>query len=294
MVKDKESKKNIENTIDCKTIAQKIKNETKENINKLKEKGLHPKLTVLTNPTDEPAKAYVRNKRKVCEEVGIKFEEIPFDKNTDYAVLEKVALDKNPVVVQLPINKDIDNEETWKFINKYFCIPTRDVDGFCKDALVSPATAKGVMKIFDEITLSNFNLEGQHVCIIGRGKTCAKPLVQMMLDRNATITICHSYTNDLAEITKQCDVIVSCVGKPHLITANHVKPGAVVINVGLSINPKTGKLTGDIDFKNCKSVASCITKNIGGVGLLTTACLVENVVDLYKKNKEKGDSTYGK
>ena len=280
---DKENQKNLENIIDCKKIAKKIKNDAKENINKLKEKGVHPKLTVLTNPTDEPAKAYVRNKRKVCEEVGIEFEEIPFDKNTDYKVLEKVALAKNPVVVQLPINKDIDNEETWEFINKYFCIPARDVDGFCKDALVLPATAKGVMKIFDEIDSGNFNLEGQHVCIIGRGKTCAKPLIQMMLDRNATITVCHSYTKDLAEITKNCDVIVSCVGKPHLITKTHVKPGAVVINVGLSINPKTGKLTGDIDFENCENTASHITKNIGGVGLLTTACLVENVVELYEK-----------
>lgn len=288
------NKETLGNIIDCKKISQKIKNKAKENINKLKEKEIHPKLTVLTNPTDEPAKAYVRNKRKVCEEVGIKFEEIPFDKNTDYAVLEKVALDKNPVVVQLPINKDIDNEETWKFINKYFCIPTRDVDGFCKDALVLPATAKGAMKIFDEIDSGNFNLEGQYVCIIGRGKTCAKPLIQMMLDRNATITVCHSYTKDLAEITKNCDVIVSCVGKPHLITKNHVKPGAVVINVGLSINPKTGKLTGDIDFENCKDTASYITKNIGGVGLLTTACLVENVVELYEKNKERGNPTYGR
>ena len=282
-------KEPLRNIIDCKTVAQKTKNETKENINKLKEKGIHPKLPVLTNPTDEPAKAYVRNKRKVCEEVGIEFEEIPFDKNTDYSVLEKVALAKNPVVVQLPINKDIDNEETWKFINKYFCIPARDIDGFCKDALVLPATAKGVMKIFNEI---NYSLEEKHVCIIGRGKTCAKPLIQMMLDRNATITVCHSYTKDLAEITKNCDVIVSCVGKPHLITKSHVKPGAVVINVGLSINPKAGKLTGDIDFENCKDITSYITKNIGGVGLLTTACLVENVVELYEKIKGNGDSTY--
>ena len=286
------NKETLRNIIDCKTIAQKTKNETKENINKLKEKGIHPKLTVLTNPTDEPAKAYVRNKRKVCEEVGIEFEEIAFDKNTDHKVLEKVALAKNPVVVQLPISKDIDNEETWKFINKYFCIPARDVDGFCKDALVLPATAKGVMKIFDEIDSDNFNLEGQHVCIIGRGKTCAKPLIQMILDRNATVTVCHSYTKDLAEITKNCDVIVSCVGKPHLITKNHVKPGAVIINVGLSINPKTGKLTGDVNFAACKDKAKYITKNIGGVGLLTTACLVENIVELYEKNKEKGDSTY--
>ena len=290
MVNSKEQK-NLENIIDCKKIAKKIKNDVKENIEKLKEKGIYPKLTVLTNPADEPAKAYVRNKQKVCEAVGIEFEEIPFDKNTDYNVLEKVALAKNPVVVQLPINKDIDNEETWEFINKYFCIPARDVDGFCKDALVLPATAKGVMKIFDEI---NYSLKGQHICIIGRGKTCAKQLIQMMLDRNATVTVCHSYTKDLAEITKECDVIISCVGKPHLITKNHVKPGAVVINVGLSVNPKTGKLTGDVDFENCKDIASYITKNIGGVGLLTTACLVENVVELYKKNKEKGDSTYGR
>ena len=114
------------------------------------------------------------------------------------------------------------------------------------------------MKIFNEI---DYNLEGKEVCIIGRGKTCAKPLIQMMLDKNATVTICHSYTKDL----------------------DSIKEGAVVINVGLSVNPKTGKLTGDVDFAACKDKAGYITKNIGGVGLLTTACLAENVVELYER-----------
>lgn len=266
--------------IDCKTLSQKIKDDVKERVDKLKEKGINPKLTVLTNPDDKPSKAYVRNKRKVCEEVGIEFEEIPFNRNIEYKKLLQVANANNPVVVQLPINKDVDTEVTWEVINDCYCCPERDVDGFFKDAFVKPATAKGVMKIFNEI---DYNLEGKEVCIIGRGKTCAKPLIQMMLDKNATVTICHSYTKDLDSITNPCDVIVSCVGKPHLITDDHVKEDAIVINVGLSINPETGKLTGDVDFAACKDKASYITKNIGGVGLLTTACLAENVVELYER-----------
>ena len=266
--------------IDCKTLSQKIKDDVKERVNKLKEQGIMPKLTVLTNPDDEPSKAYVRNKRKVCEEVGIEFEEIPFNKETEYSKLSKLANANNPVVVQLPINKDIDTDETWEVINNYYCCPERDVDGFGKDALVVPATAKGVMRIFDEI---DFNLEGSHVCIIGRGKTCAKPLVQMMLDKNATVTVCHSHTKNLDFITYDSDVVISCVGKPHLITKEHICRGTVVINVGLSVNPETGKLTGDVDFAACKDKARYITKNIGGVGLLTTACLAENVVELYER-----------
>lgn len=270
--------------IDCRALSQKIKDDVKERVEKLKEKGINPELTVLTNPDDKPSKAYVRNKKKVCKEVGIKFEEIPFDENTEYNRLLQLADTDNPVIVQLPINKQIDNDVTWKVINDYYCCPERDVDGFNEDALVDPATAKGVMRIFDEI---DYDLEGSHVCIIGRGKTCAKPLVQMVSDKNATITICNSYTKDLASITKQCDVIISCVGKPHLITSDHIKNDAIVINVGLSVNSKTGKLTGDVDFKTCKNIASHITKNVGGVGLLTTACLAENVVELYEKNYQE-------
>lgn len=266
--------------IDCKALSQKIKDGVKERVNKLKEQSITPKLTVLTNPDDEPSKAYVRNKRKVCEEVGIEFEEIPFNKDTEYNKLLQLANANNPVVVQLPIYKDIDTNETWEVINNYYCCPGRDVDGFGKDSLVSPATAKGVMKIFDEI---NYDLEGKQVCIIGRGKTCAKPLIQMMLDKNATVTVCHSYTKNLASISNKCDVVISCVGKPHLITDDHIKEEAVVINVGLSVNPKTGKLTGDVDFAACKDKAEYITKNTGGVGLLTTACLAENVVELYER-----------
>ena len=152
--------------IDCKTLSQKIKDDVKERVNKLKEQGIMLKLTVLTNPDDEPSKAYVRNKRKVCEEVGIEFEEIPFNKETEYSKLLQLVDANNPVVVQLPINKDVDTDETWEVINNYYCCSERDVDGFFKDSLVYPATAKGVIRIFDEI---NYDLESKHICIIGRG-----------------------------------------------------------------------------------------------------------------------------
>lgn len=142
--------------IDCKTLSQKIKDDVKERVDKLKEKGINPKLTVLTNPDDEPSKAYVRNKKRVCEEVGIEFEEIPFNRNIEYKKLLQVANANNPVVVQLPINKDVDTEVTWEVINDYYCCPERDVDGFFKDAFVKPATAKGVMKIFDYKNLNTY------------------------------------------------------------------------------------------------------------------------------------------
>ena len=138
------------------------------------------------------------------------------------------------------------------------------------------------MKIFEEI---NYDLTGKHVCIVGRGKTCARPLVDMMLEKDATVTVCHSKTQNLADVTNKCDVIVSCVGKENLITVDHVKDDAVVINVGLTRND-AGKLVGDIDFENVKNKTSYITKNIGGVGLLTVACLMENVVNLYDLRAE--------
>lgn len=267
--------------IDCKELSKKIIEDVKKDVEELKTKGINPKLTVLTNPDDNPSKAYVKNKRKVCEETGIEFEEIPFNEETEFNKLYELASETNPVIVQLPINKALDNEVTWKVVNDYYCYPRRDVDGFSEGALVIPATANGVMRIFEEI---KYDLDGKHVCIIGRGKTCAKPLVQMILDKNATLTVCHSHTSNLSEITKTCDVVISCVGKPHLITPECLKEGAVVINVGLSIDPETNKLTGDVNFKECKKKASRITRNIGGVGLLTTACLAENVVKLYKIN----------
>lgn len=257
--------------IDCKAIAEKIKEEVKA-----KTEGKNYKLLVWTNPEDEASKVYVRNKRKAAEECGIEFEEIVLDENTSPDLMYSRIHGLEPMIVQLPINSKLNKQfvERYLMSDKY-----RDCDGLSKNALVEPATAKGVMRIFEEI---GYDLAGKHVCIIGRGRTCAMPLFPMLLKKNCTVTICHSYTKDLQSITSKCDIVISCVGKPHMITGDYIKEGAIVINVGLA-RDEDGKLKGDIDLDSVIGKASFATKNIGGVGLLTVACLMENVVELYDK-----------
>lgn len=262
------------NIIDCKEIAQKIKDNVKCVAS---EKGYE--MNVLTNPYDEPSKAYVRNKRLAAEYCSIKFNEIPLDENTKVEDLIIIKKSDIPTIVQLPMCDKL-NELQKTIALDIMNDKLLDCDGFALDSFVKPATASGVMKIFEEI---DYDLTGKHVCIVGRGKTCAKPLISMLLDKDATVTVCHSKTKDLASVTSNCDVIVSCVGKENLITVDHVKDGAIVINVGLTRNNE-GKLVGDVDFDNVKHKASYITKNIGGVGLLTVACLMENVVNLYEQS----------
>lgn len=262
------------NIVDCKEIAQKIKDNVKEAAN-----GKGYEMNVLTNPYDEPSKAYVRNKRLAAEYCGIKFNEIPLDEYTDVSVLYEIENSDIPTIVQLPMCDDLTD---WQKSAVLAIMDDKrlDCDGFAPDSIVNPATANGVMRVLEEV---NYDLTGKHVCIVGRGKTCAKPLINMFLDKDATVTVCHSKTEDLASVTSKCDVIVSCVGKENLITVDHVKDGAVVISVGLTRN-NDGKLVGDVDFENVKNKASHITKNIGGVGLLTVACLMENVAKLYEQN----------
>lgn len=258
--------------INCKELAEKIKDDVKK-----RAYGKDYELIVLTNPYDEPSKAYVKNKRLASEYCGICFNEIPLDENTSEKLLADILFGDIPTIIQLPMCDKL-SEDVKDLADAIMDCNALDCDGFATKSLVKPATATGVMKIFEEI---GYDLSGKHVCIVGRGKTCARPLIDMMLEKDATITVCHSKTINLKEITSKCDVIVSCVGKENLITAEHVKDGAVVINVGLTRNGD-GKLVGDIDFENVKEKALYITKNIGGVGLLTVACLMENVVKLYE------------
>lgn len=261
------------NVVDCKKIAQDIKDNVKMIAN-----GKRYKINVLTNPYDEPSKAYVRNKKIASEYCGIEFNEIVLDENTKIDDLISISESQIPTIVQLPMCDNLNSVQ--KYIAKDIMNDKwLDCDGFASDSFVKPATASGVMRIFEEI---NYDLTGKHVCIVGRGETCAKPLISMMLDKDATITVCHSKTENLADATNKCDVVISCVGKENLITVDHIKDGAVVINVGLTWNDN-GKLVGDIDFENVKHKASYITKNTGGVGLLTVACLMENVIKLYEQ-----------
>ena len=261
--------------IDCAAIAQKIKDEVKT-----KAEGKGYKLTVLTNPHDEASKTYVRNKKKTAEYCGIEFEEVPFHLYSNTDDLHRVLLEEwNPFIVQLPMSNDL-SEETLRLFNQITDdISFRDADGFMQDSLVEPATPKGVMRILDEI---GCNLEGLHVVVVGRSDIVGKPVARMCLERNATVTICHSKTKDLASITSQADVLIVAVGRPKMITAEHVKDGAIVIDVGINRDLEINKLCGDVDLDSVLPKVSKITPVPRGVGLLTVACLMENVVELYE------------
>lgn len=263
----------LDKIIDCKSIAQKIKDEVKE-----KTKGKKYKLTVLTNPHDEAGKVYVNNKRKACEEVGIEFEEVPLHRDSNIDDLYRVLrMETNPMIVQLPTSDDL-SKETLNCLKELTDDPYRDCDGFCKDSLVDPCTPKGIIRIFDEIGL---DLEGKHVVVIGRSDIVGKPAARMCLDRNATVTICHSKTTNLKDITKQADVLIVACGQPKMITKQYIKRGAVVVDVG--IHRINGKLCGDVDTESVLPIVSKIAKSPGGVGKTTVACLMENVVELYEK-----------
>lgn len=267
----------MDKVIDCKSIAQKVKDDVRE-----RAKNKKYKLTVFTNPYDEAGKTYVKNKKKVCEEVGIEFEEIPLYKQSNRDDLYRVLMNEsNPMIIQLPMAEDLSLEITDNLMysfNDYF----RDADGFLPDSFVDPATPKGIIKILDEI---GFNLEGKHVVVMGRSNIVGKPVARMCLERNATVTIVHSKTKNVKNITNQADVLIVAIGKPKLINEGYVKEGSIVIDVGINRDPETNKLCGDVDFDSVFPKVSKITKVPGGVGLLTTACLVENVAELYERKK---------
>lgn len=257
--------------IDCKAIAEKIKEEVKA-----KAEGKSFKLLVWTNPEDEASKVYVRNKRKAAEECGIEFEEIVLDENTNPDLMYSKIHGLEPMIVQLPVNSKLNKQfvENYLMSDKY-----RDPDGLCRNALVLPATAKGVLKIIQEV---GYELEGKNVVLIGRSKLCNKALIEPLLAANATVTICHSHTKDLKEITKLADLIIVAVGQAKMITSDYIKDGASLIDVGIN-RDENGKLCGDVDLESCIGKANFITPVPGGCGVLTVACLMENVVELYDK-----------
>ena len=273
--------------IDGKAVAEKIINELKQKVSSLETK---PHLAVIQVGDNPASTIYVNLKKKRAEEIGIKSSVI----NLSEAVSEKELInkikelnnDKNvtSILVQLPLPKHINANNIIKTI-----LPEKDVDGFTTQNAGSllngmipsayPCTPKGVMRLLDEY---NIQIEGKHAVIVGRSNIVGKPLAIMLLNRNATVTICHSKTNNLKEITKQADILVSAVGKK-VIFNDMVKPNAVVIDVGI-FKDNYNKTTGDVDFENVKEIASYITPVPKGVGPMTIASLMENTVDLYNEN----------
>ena len=274
--------------LEGKLFAAKIREEAGRRAAELKEKtGVTPGLAVIIVGENPASQVYVRNKHKACTELGFHSEsvELPEDTSREQLLAEIERLNKAPeihgILVQLPLPKALQQyeSEVLEAIS-----PLKDVDGFHpvnvgrlvtgQKALV-PCTPNGCIKMLE---LAGIPIEGANAVVIGRSNIVGKPMLNLLLSRNATVTICHSRTKNLAEVTNKADILVAAVGKPGFVTADMVKPGATVIDVGINrIAPK--KLVGDVDFEAVKEVAGAITPVPGGVGLLTIAMLMMNTVD---------------
>lgn len=279
--------------IDGKNLAKEIRESLKVEANKLKEKGIIPHLSVIMVGDNDASKVYVRNKSRACEEIGIEFKEylLPNDTKQEelISLIEKLNKDKNVngILLQSPIPKPLDIQEAFNTID-----PKKDVDGFnpynvgnlCigQDGFI-PCTPYGIMKMFEKY---NIEIDGRKVAIIGRSNIVGKPMAQCMLAKNATVTICHSRTKELKKELKDADVIISAAGKRNMVTEDMVKDGAVIIDVGMNRNDE-GRLCGDVDFKKLKEKASYITPVPGGVGPMTIAMLMSNVI---KATKEQNNT----
>ena len=270
--------------IDGKELAKKIRSNLKIECQELIKKGIQPKLAVIMVGDDSASKVYVRNKSRACKEVGVEYEEYLLGSDITQKelidLIHKLNEDKtvNGILLQSPIPSHLDINEAFREISY-----KKDVDGFNpinvgklllnQDTFIS-CTPYGIMKMFEEY---NIDLEGKNVVIIGRSNIVGKPLMACCLNNHATVNICHSRTKELAEKTKNADILIAAIGKAKFVKADMVKEGAVVIDVGIN-RDENQKLTGDVDFENVKEKASYITPVPGGVGPMTIAMLMNNVI----------------
>lgn len=275
--------------IDGKELAKKIRANLKIECEESKNKQINPKLAVIMVGDDLASKVYVRNKSKACEDVGIEYKEYLLSSNTKQKelieLIEKLNQDKtiNGILLQSPIPANLDINEAFRTIS-----PQKDVDGFNpvnvgklvlnQDTFVS-CTPYGIMKMFEKY---NIDLTGKNVVILGRSNIVGKPLMHCCLNKNATVTVCHSKTQNLVQKAKEADILISAIGKAQFVTADMVKENAVVIDVGIN-RLENGKITGDVDFENVKEKASYITPVPGGVGPMTIAMLMNNVIKATKR-----------
>lgn len=274
--------------LDGKELARKIRQNLQEDAKELRAKGKLPKLAVIMVGDDSASKIYVKNKSKACQEVGIDFEE--FLLNNDVTIEELKELinnlnerkDIHGILLQSPIPAHLDINEAFREIS-----PEKDVDGFhpinvgklClgQDTFVS-CTPYGIVKLLEEY---NIQIQGKHVVILGRSNIVGKPLIQCMLQKNATVTVCHSKTENIEKYTKMADILIVAIGKAKFVKANMVKEGATVIDVGINRNDD-GKLCGDVDFEEVEKIAKYITPVPGGVGPMTIAMLMNNIIKAAK------------
>lgn len=278
--------------INGKELAKKIRGELKLEVDNLRENGIIPKLAVIMVGNDKASEVYVRNKSKACNEIGIEFEEFLLDSNIKQEELIDLIKKLNNrkdvygILLQSPIPEHLNIREAFDTIDY-----RKDVDGFNpinigklaigEDAFIS-CTPYGVIKMLEEY---NIEIEGKRAVVIGRSNIVGKPLIQCLLNKNATVTICHSKTKNIAEITKEADILIAALGKPKFVKENMVKENAVVIDVGINRNEE-GKLVGDVDFENVSKKASYLTPVPGGVGPMTIAMLMNNVVKATKEHNK--------
>ena len=274
----------MNNIIDGIKISTEIRKDIKQIINETK---ITPALAVIQVGDNKASSIYIKNKKKACEEVGIRFEHIKFnDTISEELVINEIKrlnndISINGILVQLPLPLGFDEG---KIINTIS--PVKDVDGLTyqnvgnlvleNDCLV-PCTPLGVMEL---LKAYNVRLSGKNVCLVGRSNLVGKPLIQLLLKKDATLSVCHSKSLDIKTHTKQADVLIVAAGHPNLITKDMVKDGVVVIDVG--INKEGNLLCGDVDFDGVSKKASLITPVPGGVGPMTVACLLKNVVKAYQ------------
>ena len=275
--------------IDGKQISASLKEALKEQVAALEEKyGRVPHLTVVRVGEDPASVVYVRNKAKACEACGIRNTTLVLpEETTEEALLDRVrSLNADEgvdgILVQLPLPQHISEAKVIETIAR-----EKDVDGFHpynvaglwqKTPHMSPCTPKGIMKLLDAIGLDP---KGKRAVVIGRSNIVGLPVAKMLLDANATVTLCHTRTVDLPSVTREADILVVAAGRAKMVGADMVKDGAVVIDVGMDRDPLTGKLCGDVDFDSVAPKTSAITPVPGGVGPMTIACLMENTVECF-------------
>lgn len=278
--------------IDGKGLAKKIRENLKKDVEGLKKEGIIPKFAVILIGDDPASKIYVRNKNKACIEIGIEYEEHVLKEDTTMEellkLINKLNKDKsiNGILLQSPLPQHLDINEALKQIDY-----RKDVDGFNpinvgklslgQDCFVS-CTPYGIIKMLEEYKIP---IEGKKAVIIGRSNIVGKPLIQCLLSKNATVTVCHSKTQDIEEIIKDSDIVITAMGKPKFLKENMVKQGATVIDVGIN-RMENGKIVGDVDFEEVSKKTSYITPVPGGVGPMTIAMLMNNIVKATKEQNK--------
>lgn len=274
--------------LDGKKLSAKIIEEVTEKVAKLEKK---PHLIVLLVGEDPASELYVGMKEKTALKIGLKSTVLRYPQDTsEEVILNKITElnnddDVTAILVQVPLPKHISEQKVIQAV-----VPKKDVDGFTTENIgrisiglepwAYPCTPLGIIKILEEYKIE---IEGKHAVVVGRSNILGKPVAQMLLNKNATVTICHSRTKNLAEITKTADILVAAVGKPKMIKKEIVKPGCIVIDAGTS--KVDGKIVGDVNFENVSESTACITPVPGGVGPMTIACLMQNTYDLFIKQR---------